>query len=106
MLMPVQAALQAVLGGQLAFGVDIAAVDAHRGANHKSSPFGRGLVADLGGPDLGVDAEVGRDPLHQRQRRWEVWAASTYRTSTTSTTRPGRVSSNRDGTPVLPRPWR
>jgi hypothetical protein len=38
----------------------------------QTGPFGRGLVGDHGGPDLGVDAELGRDPLHQRQRRWEV----------------------------------
>jgi hypothetical protein len=31
MLMPVQATLLGVLGGQLAFGIDIAAVDPHRG---------------------------------------------------------------------------
>ena len=72
MLMPVQATIQGVLGGQLAFGIDIAAVDAHRGGPHKPGPFGCGLVADQGGPDLGVDAQLGRDPLHQRHRHWEV----------------------------------
>ena len=46
MLMPVQATVQAVLGGRLAFGNDIAAVDADRGRANKSGPFGRGLVAD------------------------------------------------------------
>jgi hypothetical protein len=52
--------------------------DRHRGrrpapwGSHKPGPFGRSLVADQGGLDLGVDAEVGRDPLHQRQRHGEV----------------------------------
>jgi hypothetical protein len=34
MLMPVQATLQGVLGGQLAFGIDIAAIDSNRGRAH------------------------------------------------------------------------
>jgi hypothetical protein len=52
--------------------------DRHRGRRralwgpHKPGPLGRGLVGDHGGPDLGVDAELGRDLLHQRRRRWEV----------------------------------
>ena len=73
MLMPVEPTVQGVLAVQLAFGIDIAAVDANRWRAHKPGPFGRGLVADHGGPDLRVDAQISRDPLDQRQRRWEVW---------------------------------
>lgn len=73
MLMPVKATLHGVLGSQLAFGIDIAAVDSNRGGAHKPGLFGGGLVNDHGGPDLGVDAELGSYPLDQRQRCWEVW---------------------------------
>jgi hypothetical protein len=38
----------------------------------KPGPFSRGLIDEIGGPDLGVDAEVGRDPLHQGQGRGDV----------------------------------
>jgi hypothetical protein len=61
-----------MLGGQFAFGIDIAAVDPHRRGANKPGPFGRGLVGDSGGPDLRVDPQLSRDPLDQRQRRWEV----------------------------------
>jgi hypothetical protein len=86
MLMPVEPTVQGVLAVQLAFGIDIAAVDSNRWGAHKPGPFGCGLVGDHGGPDLRVDAQLSRDPLDQRQRRWAFGQCSTY---STSTTRPG-----------------
>jgi hypothetical protein len=73
MLVPIQATLQGVLGAQLTFGIDVAAVDSNRWRAHKPDPFGRRLVADQDGPDLGIDAQLGRNPLDQRQGRREVW---------------------------------
>jgi hypothetical protein len=72
MLMPVQATLQGELACQLTVGIDIAAVDPDRGGAHEPGLFGRSLVGDHDGPELWVEGELGRDPVDQRQRRWEV----------------------------------
>ena len=72
MIMPVQATLCGVLRGQLTVGIDVAAVDANRRRAYKPGPLGRRLVADHGRLDLGVDAELGDNPLDQRHGRREV----------------------------------
>jgi hypothetical protein len=71
-LEPVQATANEVFGGRLAPGLHIAAVHPHRGRAGESGLVGGGLIDDQAGAQLGVDAQPGPDPLHQRQRRWVV----------------------------------
>ena len=56
---------------ELAFGIDIAAVDADRGGPHKPGPFGRGLVAALAlgaeGINMGTRFMCTKEsPIHQQ----------------------------------------
>jgi hypothetical protein len=86
MLMPVQATVHGVLGGLLAFGIDIAAVDSNCGRAHKPGVCGRGLVADM-------MVRTSASRWRSARTRWTSASAagkfgqcSTYRTSIT---RPG-----------------
>jgi PAP2 superfamily len=101
MLMPVQATVQAVLGGQLAFGIDIAAVDAHRGdpTNRARSAVAWSLIL--------VARTSASTPRSAATRSTSANAAGRFgqcSTYSTSTTRFGRLSSNSDGMPSSPRP--
>ena len=103
MLMPVQATLQGVLGGQLAFGVDIAAVDADRG-----EPTNRARSAAVW--SVIMVARISASTRNSAATRsTSANAAGKFgqcSTISTSTTRPGRLSSNSDGMPPSPRRWR
>jgi hypothetical protein len=67
-LEPVEATGHGGFGGWLDSGLHVVAVHPYRGGARKPGLVGGGLVDDQGGAELGVDAELGPDPLHQRQR--------------------------------------
>jgi hypothetical protein len=65
-LEPVQAAREGDLGGWLAARLDVAAIDPDRWGAGEAGTLGRCLVADQAAAELGVDAQVRADPLHER----------------------------------------
>jgi hypothetical protein len=67
-LKAVQPARDGELGGWLTAGLDVAAVDPDRRGAGEAGTLGRCLVADQAGAQLGIDAQLRADPLHQRQR--------------------------------------
>jgi hypothetical protein len=103
MLMPVQATVQGVFGGQLAFGIDIAAVDAHCGDPTNRAPWAAAwsvimvVRTSASTPSSAATCSTSADAAGK------FGQCSTY---STSTTRPGRLSSTSDGTPPSLRRWR
>lgn len=82
----VQATVHGVLGGLLAFGIDIAAVDSNCGRAHKPGVFGRGLVADMMVRTSASRWRSARTPWTSASAAGKFGQCSTYRTSIT---RPG-----------------
>src|SRR5829696_899249 len=68
MLMAVQPAGQRGHPGRGAGGLDVATVDPDRRGAGEAGTLGGCLVADQAAAQLGVDAQLRADPLHQRQR--------------------------------------
>jgi hypothetical protein len=62
-LQPVQPTANDVLGGGLAARLHVLTVHPHRWRARKAGLLGSGLVDDQAGAQLGVDAELGPDPL-------------------------------------------
>jgi hypothetical protein len=94
MLMPVQATVQGVLGGQLAFGIDIAAVDADHGGTHNPVPSAAAWSLIM------VVRTSASTPRSAATRSTSANATGKFgqcSTYSTSTARPGRLSSTSDG---------